>query len=358
LSTPSPLELRYTSLVSRGDLTPDPVQEEAIAELARLGRALCQWHGRARGLFARWRKSPPVPTGLYLWGGVGRGKTLLMDLFFNNLPPELETLPKRRVHFHEFMIEMHAAIDGWRRMSEDERRHHPGFRNRDGDDPIPPVARATAAQAKLLCFDEFQVTDITDAMILGRLFEGLFAEGITVVATSNRHPDDLYKDGLNRQLFVPFIDLFKSRLSIRHLQSARDYRLERLAGEAVYHTPDDNKAQAAMDRSWQKLTAGARERQDVLKVGSRTIPVKRCARGAARFAFSELCERPLGPKDYIALARRYGTIFLDHIPQLTPENRNAARRFVTLIDALYNHQVKLVCSAETAPTDLYQSGIE
>ena len=301
------------------------------------------------GLFAH---RPPPPRGVYLWGGVGRGKTLLMDLFFNNTPHPA----KRRAHFHEFMLDIHERIAAWRAAPDGARRRHKAWSRKAPDDPIPLVAHDVAAGARLLCFDEFQVTDIADAMILGRLFSALFEHGIIVVATSNRPPDDLYKDGINRQLFLPFIELFKERLDVFEIASARDYRLEKLEGAPVYHSPLGPEADAAMDKAWTRMICGARERRERLTVKGRPLTVRRAARDAARFHFDELCARPLGAADYLALARRYGAFFIDRIPQMGPESRNEAKRFVTLLDALYDARAKLVCSAAAEPEALYPAG--
>jgi len=296
------------------------------------------------------KKAPP--TGVYLWGAVGRGKSLLMDVFFNNTGFR----PKRRVHFLEFMAEAHERIARWRAADEKTKRRHPRASRVSLDDPMPPVAADIAAEAMLLCFDEFQVTDIADAMVLGRLFEALFAEGVVIVATSNRSPDDLYKDGLNRQLFLPFIALLKSRLDIVELDAARDYRLDRLGLAPVYHTPLGDAADEAMDDAWERMIAGAREHTETLHVLGRDIVAPRCARSLARFTFAELCEAPLGPADYLAIVRRYSALFIDRIPQMGPERRDQAKRFVTLIDALYDSRTKLVCSAAAAPDALCREG--
>lgn len=338
---------RYMTLVEQGALAPDPAQAAAAEQLQMLENALAARRGLSALL-----KRPAPPRGIYLWGPVGRGKSLLMDIFFNNSM----AAPKRRVHFHEFMAETHERIAAWRAADETERRRHPG-RNRDSaDDPMPPVAHDIASKARLLCFDEFQVTDIADAMVLKRLFEALFDKSVVVVATSNRAPDDLYRDGLNRQLFLPFIALLKSRLDIIELKSARDYRLEHLAGAAVYHAPLGPAADAAMDEAWLRLIAGGSERAETIEVQGRAVPVPRAARDAARFTFDQLCRSALGPRDYLAVATRYGAVFLDRIPRLTPAERNEAKRFVTLIDALYEAKTKLICSADAAPFDLYPTG--
>ena len=339
---------RYRALVSAGVLAPDAAQADAAARLQTLSEALerpAPWLSRVFG-------RPETPRGVYLWGGVGRGKSLLMDIFFNNTRVD----PKRRVHFHEFMAETHDRIAAWRAGTDSTRRRHPGVNRKAPDDPMPPVARDIAVDARLLCFDEFQVSDIADAMILGRLFDALFAEGVTVVATSNRPPDDLYRDGLNRQLFLPFIALLKSRLEVFELKAARDFRLERLGGAPVYYAPLSPDADAAMDAAWSRYICDARERSEEIAVRGRRVVVPRAARGAARFTFADLCEAPLGAADYIAFARRYDALFVDGVPRLGPEKRNEAKRFVTLIDALYEARTKFVCSADSEPDALYASG--
>ena len=339
---------RYNSLVKSGALSPDAAQAAGADALDHLHKNFLRYAKGKSGLFG----SKKPPKGLYLWGEVGRGKTLLMDIFFNNTNFDA----KKRVHFHEFMAETHDRITYWRTADEKEKRKHKSFNRKAPDDPIPLVAGDIAREALLLCFDEFQVTDIADAMILGRLFTALFSEGVVTVATSNRPPDDLYKDGLNRQLFVPFIELLKDRLEVHELAADHDYRLEKLESAPVYYQPLGPDADTAMDRAWQDLICGATERAEELTVKGRTLIAPRTARGAARFEFAELCERPLGASDYLALAGRYGALFLDHIPKMGPANRNEAKRFVTLIDALYDARTKLVCSADGEPIDLYTSG--
>jgi len=340
---------RYRALVDAGALSADAAQEEAAARLEALSETLTRRKRNGLSLFA---PKPAPAKGLYLWGGVGRGKSLLMDIFFNNT----DLLRKRRAHFHEFMAETHERIAAWRAADEKTKRRHKKASKVSLDDPMPLVAADIAGEAALLCFDEFQVTDIADAMLLGRLFEALFAEGVVVVATSNRHPDDLYKDGLNRQLFLPFIAMLKARLEVVHLDAARDYRLDRLGAAPVYHSPLGEAADAAIDRAWTLMIAGAREHPETLSVKGRELVARRTARGLARFTFSELCEAPLGASDYLALARRYSAVFIDRIPQMGPEKRNEARRFQTLIDALYERRAKLVCSAASPPDRLYAEG--
>ncbi len=296
---------------------------------------------------------PDAPRGLYLWGGVGAGKSLLMDLFFETAPVE----EKRRVHFHAFMQEAHGLIGRWRGLSDSERRKDPSRARRAPlDDPIPHAAKALFSRARLLCFDEFQVSDVTDAMIMSRLFEALWERGAVVVATSNRVPDDLYLNGLNRQLFLPFIETLKGHCRVMEVKAARDYRLERLERQPVYHAPLGEEAEAAMDRAWADLTAGAEPQETTLRVGSRAIPIPCAARGAARAGFSDWCRTALGAADYLEIARTYQAVLLEGVPVMTPQDRNEAKRFVTLIDALYEHRCKLVMSAEAAPDALYAAG--
>ena len=339
---------RYKALVAEGALAEDPAQGDAVDRLQRLHDRVVKYRRKKGGLFGR--KTPP--RGLYLWGDVGRGKTLVMDLFFNNT----DIAAKRRVHFHEFMAETHDRIASWRAADEKTRRRHKAHNRRAPDDPMPPVARDIAEDTTLLCFDEFQVTDIADAMVLGRLFDALFAEGVVVVATSNRPPEDLYKDGLNRQLFLPFIEMLKSRLDIFELKAREDYRLAKLEEAPVYYQPLGAEADTAMDAAWSRLICGAREQSEEIPVKGRILTAPRTARGAARFEFAELCERPLGARDYLALTRHFGTLFLDHIPIMGPDARNEAKRFVTLIDAIYDARTKLVCSADGEPDQLYAVG--
>jgi len=338
---------RYDERVASGALTDDPAQADAASRLDELALILAR--PPKRSFFS---KAPEAPRGLYLWGGVGRGKSMLMDLFF----AEAKTSPKRRVHFHEFMAEVHERLDVWRKMSEADRKRSPWRVSGAGDDPIAPVARQIASEARLLCFDEFQVTQIADAMILARLFEAVFAHGVTVVATSNRKPDDLYKDGINRALFLPFIERLKERCEVFELISARDYRLDRLVEAPVWYAPLGQGSRAALDMAWTRLTLGAEPQHCVLTVKGRKLEVAREAAGVARFTFGELCARPLGSIDYLTIAATFHTLILEGIPLLTPDRRNEAARFVSLIDALYEARVKLVASAAAEPDRLYTDG--
>jgi len=321
--------------VAEGRLQADPGQAEIAERLEALCDQLDDWNEGKAGFFG---KPKPSPKGLYLYGGVGTGKSLMMDLFFEAAP----VTKKRRVHFHQFLQEIQARITVERTKKD--------------ADPLPRVTKALAKQTRLLCFDELQVTDVGDAMILGRLFEGLFAEGVVMVATSNRHPDELYKNGLNRQLFLPFIELIKQTLDVTKLDSGRDYRLEQLEAAPVYYHPLGVEADAAMDAAFKRLTRGAKIQTCVLTVQGRDLIVPREAAGVARFSFAELCDRPLGPADYLMLAETFHTLMIDHAPLLTPNRRDQAKRFVTLIDALYEVKTKLIMSAAAEPDQLYPDG--
>ncbi len=325
----------YRAAVLRGELKADPAQDEAVRQLHSLREKLAEKRG-----FSLFRRTAEVPRGLYIWGDVGRGKTLLMDMFFEAAPEA----KKRRAHFNSFMVDVHARIHAQRQKA-------------GSDDPIPPVASSIAEEARLLCFDEFQVTDVADAMILGRLFDRLFAEGVVVIATSNTPPDRLYEGGLNRQLFAPFIEEIKQRLDVVELNGPTDYRLQRISGLDVYLTPLSPAADAAMDAAWQRLTDSRAGKSVSLTVLGRTLVVPQAARGVARFTFDELCDRPLAAADYLALAQEFHTLLIDHIPVMTDNMHNVARRFTLLIDTLYDEGVKLICSAAAAPNDLYPAGI-
>ncbi len=324
----------YNKRLARGELTADPNQAHAAERLDALAEALKRW--RPGG----WFRKNATPKGLYIWGPVGRGKSMLMDLFFEAAPVQ----QKRRVHFHEFMLSQHAFLREARAKGAGQ------------DQLIAQAAEKIAASTRLLCFDEVQVTDIADAMILGRLFERLFAADVVIVATSNRPPDELYKNGLNRQLFLPFIALIKDKLEMIELAGPRDYRLERLMAAPVYYAPLGPAADEAMQNAWERITSGAHPHPITLDVGGRALKAERAAGGVARFTFEELCARPLGPADYIEIAEVFHTVLLDHIPKLTPSMREEAARFRTLIDALYEAKVKLIASADAQPETLYPAG--
>ena len=320
----------YAEALAAGALVPDAAQGAAARRLEALARAL---RPRRFSLFG----GQAPPKGLYLWGDVGRGKTMLMDMFFEDVSEP----KKQRIHFNAFMADIHARIHA--------------MRLKDVADPIQPVARAIANGMRLLCFDEFQVTDVADAMILGRLFEQFFASGMVIVATSNTPPDRLYEGGLNRQLFLPFIAEIKARMAVVALNGPIDHRLQGLKEVAVYLTPLSGSADAAMDAAWMKLAGGPGKPTSVTVLG-RIVPVPRAGRGAARFSFADLCDRPLGAADYLAIARHFHTIFIDHVPVMDEASRNQARRFTLLIDTLYDEGVKLVCSAASPPDGLYPAG--
>ncbi|MFD0982401.1 cell division protein ZapE [Tropicimonas aquimaris] len=331
----------YNERAADGLLNPDPAQAAALPELERVRHELAHRpaapaRSGLRGLFSKPAAPEPV-RGLYLWGGVGRGKSMLMDMFFEAVRSER----KRRVHFHAFMQEVHAGL------------HE--ARKRGVQDAILPVADEVIAHVDLLCFDEMQITDITDAMIVGRLFERLFAAGVVVVTTSNRVPDDLYKDGLNRQLFLPFIEMIKERMVVRELASDKDYRQDRLAGSPVYFTPNDHAARSAIQQIWDDLSGGDAPPL-VLTVKARPVEIPAFRNGVARAGFFDLCGHPLGPADYLAIAEVAKVLVLTDIPCLGRSNFNEARRFVTLIDALYEAKVRLICSAAAQPELLYLEG--
>jgi len=336
----------FQARLAAGVLLPDPAQAEAVERLDALAKALSGARGWL-GLGGRDRAR-----GLYIWGGVGRGKSMLMDLFFE----AAAIREKRRVHFHDFMLDVHAFIFEWRKLSSAEKRKHPAFVREAGDDPIAPAAKHIADQASLLCFDEFHVSQIADAMILGRLFEQLFDRSVVVVATSNRKPSDLYPNGINRQLFVPFIKRLEQELDVVELKAARDFRLDRLTAAPVYYSPLGAAADAKMDEAFARLTAGARASAATLDVQGRQLHVPQQAVGVARFSFEELCTRPLGAADYLSIARHYHTVLIDRVPKMAQDQRTWAARFVTLIDALYDARTKLVMSAEAQPDDLYLAG--
>ena len=349
----SPIE-RYRALLNAGQLKPDIAQARAAQALESLYRALKTYRPKARGIFgfAFGNNEPDPPKGLYIHGDVGRGKSALMDMFFESAP----TLSRRRVHFNQFMTETHQRIHEWRNLSQRERSRRREFVREADDDPIAPVAKRILSEAALLCLDEFQVNDVADAMILGRLFEKLLTSGVIIVLTSNTAPDDLYAGGLNRQLFLPFIALIKDRLEMVELNGPRDYRLESMAGVTVYNTPLGPAAHAAMDAAWRRLTNNATSAPVTLEVLERKLLVPQAAGGVARFSFDALCGDALGAADYLALAQNFHTLLIDGIPRLGPEQSNEARRFTLLIDTLYDEKVKLVCSAALPPQEVYTDG--
>ena len=319
----------YAARVADGALTADPAQEAALDPLEAVRDALTAAPPK-RGFFGR-KPEPQDPMGCYLWGGVGRGKSMLMDLFHEAAP-----VPSRRVHFHAFMQEVHEGMHAARKTGV--------------DDALAPVADAIIAEVRVLCFDEMQITDITDAMIVGRLFEKLFAAGVRVVTTSNRVPGDLYKDGLNRALFLPFIELIETRMIVHELVAARDYRQDRLGDRQVYFVGG-----GALDDVWERLTDGPAEGL-TLRVKGRDVRLDDFASGVARASFAELCGRALGAGDYLALAEAVRVLILTDVPRLSRAQNNEAKRFVTLIDALYEARVRLVMSAAAEPEELYAEG--
>ena len=353
LSGQSPLSL-YRAKLAAGELRPDPAQALAAEKLETLSRALRDYEpksgpgfwrvhlGFARNFGLSSAGAPPM--GLYLVGNVGTGKSMLMDLFFATAP----VAKKRRVHFHAFMLEVHARLHEWRI------RH---AKTAHDADPIPPLADKVAAEAWLLCFDEFQVTNIADAVILGRLFGSLFERGVVVVATSNTTPDDLYKGGLQRELFLPAIEILKKKMDVLHIDSGTDYRLDKVDGVQVYHTPLSDAATTALEDAFARLAdEGETPAATEIHILGRTLKISCAAGRAAMMSFSELCEQPLGPADYVALASHFHTLVIDGIPKLVPDQRDVTRRFVTLIDELYEHRVKLICAAAAAPDELCTAG--
>jgi cell division protein ZapE len=336
----------YRARLAERQLKPDPVQALAAEKLESLHRALKGYDPGSNG--GGWRvrlglarRPDPAPNGLYIFGGVGRGKSMLMDLFFSTAPVE----KKRRVHFNAFMLEIHDRL-------YKEQQDGP----RSAEHPMAALAAQIASEAWLLCFDEFQVTNIADAMILGRLLEALFAKGVVIVTTSNTAPDDLYLNGLQRERFLPTIDLIKQRLDLFELEGGVDYRRERIKSTPVYYTPLGKASSDALESMFMYLTDGESGAPRRITVQGRTLHIPRAARGVAMSDFAALCEQPLGPADYVALATHFHALVLDGVRAMTPEQRNEARRFITLIDELYEHRVKLVCAAEVSPEKLYPEG--
>jgi cell division protein ZapE len=335
----SPLA-RYNARVEAGEASHDSAQEAVAARLDTLANELKDWRPANGGwklsnLFAA--KRPP-PRGLYIHGKVGRGKTMLMDLFFD----AVGFAPKRRIHFHEFMAETHDRIGE--------------ARKKVAGDPLPHVAAAIADEAQLLCFDELHVTDIADAMILGRLFQGLFERQVVMVATSNTAPRGLYLNGLNRQLFLPSIDLIEQHMDVVELGAAKDFRLEKLAGQPLYFTPANSDPRRALRAAFTRLTGVWKGKPMTLDVKGRTLVVPEAARGVAYFTFDDLCNKPLGPLDYLHISHAFHTIIIEGIPKLPPQKRNEARRFINIVDTLYDNRIGLIVSAEAEPDELYPAG--
>ena len=329
---------RYAQLVASGKLSGDPAQACVVEQLAALSSSLDAWAASRRKSLLPFRKPAPPPKGMYIHGPVGRGKSMLMDLFYETA----RIGPRRRVHFHDFMAEVHKAVKRWR--------------DSQPADPIPKVAEEISRSANLLCFDEFQVTDIADAMILYRLFAELFERNVIIVATSNRIPADLYESGINRQLFLPAIALIERQMAIVHLGGPIDYRLARLERSAVWFNPLSDDAARALANLWLDLTGVHEGTPESIEVMGRRLEIPEQARGVARFTFNGLCRTAMGPQDYLAIADRYHALVVSGIPQMKPEHRNEARRFVTLVDALYDRSVKLLATAEAPPAELYPEG--
>jgi cell division protein ZapE len=344
---------RYDHLVETKAIARDPAQEVIVTALDRLideisQKRLAKKSSALGWLFGKRRERSAPVKGLYIHGDVGRGKTMLMDMFFELVPVRR----KRRMHFNDFMADVQDRIQ----------KHRLARKNGEtkDDDPIPPVAAALAEEAWVLCFDEFTVTDIADAMILSRLFSALFANGVVLVATSNVAPDDLYRDGLNRGLFLPFVDVLKRHVDVLDLDADKDYRLEKLNRLPVYMSPLGPEADRQMDEAWQAVTAGQAVAPATISLKGRHIAVPLATEDTARFTFADLCEQPHGARDFLAIAARYSTVFVDHVPVLAEGKRNEAKRFILLIDTLYDHQIRLVVSAAAPPQALYtgKRGVE
>ncbi|MBM84931.1 MAG: cell division protein ZapE [Rhodospirillaceae bacterium] len=338
--------VHYRELIESGTMTPDPAQSAVVEELQIMHEVLAGYHPgpsvvgwRARlGLQKKSHKD--TPRGLYIHGTVGRGKSMLMDLFFEDVSVER----KRRVHFHEFMQEAHELIHQWRKANQENK----------SAEPIGPTAAKLANRNWLLCFDEFEVRDIADAMIVSRLFHAMFDLGVVVVATSNRHPDDLYKDGLQRDRFLPFIEILKDRMRVLHLTDGKDYRLDRLKGMAVYHVPADARAEEELAMTFVDLTDGGAGKPVAIEFRGRRIQVPKAYGRVAWFGFADLCETPLGPGDFLVIARHFHSILVSGVPLMSDVRRDAARRFMNLIDTLYDNHIHLILSADAHPDILYE----
>jgi cell division protein ZapE len=342
---PNILLERYSERVKRGEFERDPAQELVLGQLQALSTQLAFYRPTRKSAALGWlvgaRQQAAPLYGIYIWGSVGRGKTALMDMFFE----ETELSHKRRTHFHAFMADVHARIFAVRQQIKEGRVK--------GDDPIAPVAEALARETWLLCLDEFTVTDIADAMILARLFKALLQAGVIVVATSNVAPEDLYKDGLNRALFLPFIEILNAHMDVMLLDSRTDFRLEKLKGEPVYHVPANDKAHAALTRAFAALTGVEKAPGKNLEFLGRSLRVPQARNRVARFHFTDLCVAALGARDFLAIAENFHTIIIDDIPVLDNAQVNEAKRFILLIDALYDQRVKLIVSAAAEPQELY-----
>jgi cell division protein ZapE len=336
----------YAARVASGEFSEDPAQVELAERLDTLlqqvsTKRLANKSSALGWMFGRKQSSSVPLRGLYVHGSVGRGKTMLMDMFFELVPAKR----KRRAHFLDFMADAHSRIHAHRqKLKNGETKEN---------DPVPPVAAELFEEAWVLCFDEFSVTDIADAMLLSRLFEQLFKRGCVLVATSNVEPDQLYKDGLNRSLFLPFITLLKDNVDILNLDARTDYRMETTTRMPVYHLLAEGEADDALDMAWQRVTAGKLTAADTVRVQGRDVAVPDAGAGAARFSFADLCEKPLGASDYAAISARYNTVFVDRVPVMAEANRNAAKRFITLIDTLYDRKNRLFISAAAGPDGLY-----
>ena len=345
---PSSVSAHYAALVAAGEIERDAAQAALVARLDRLNERLAA-HRLARKssslgwLFGRGDAQRDPIKGLYIHGDVGRGKTMLMDLFFEACPVQR----KRRAHFHEFMADVHERVHAYRQKLKSGETTN--------GDPIARTAADIAEESWVLCFDEFHVTDIADAMILGRLFTALFERGVVVIATSNVAPEDLYKDGLNRALFLPFLALLQQRMDVVRLAARTDFRLEKFTSVKVWHVPADAAADRALDAAWRRLALGQGGGPVDLRVKGHIVHIPRAAMSVARFSFADLCERPLGAIDYLRLAHEYHALVLDRVPVMTYAQRNEAKRFIALIDTLYDNAVKLVASAAAEPGELYRA---
>ncbi len=341
----TPLEA-YQKKLAAGELAPDVYQQAAVKRLDALYHLLTdyQLHTRfdLKKVLSLISNKQHTPRGLYIFGDVGRGKSMLMQLFYD----ALQTPRKRRVHFHEFMLEVHQTLHKLRQSKGEKQQ-----------DPLKIIARMIAKKTHVLCFDEFHVTNITDAMILKNLFTALFAEGVVMVATSNWRPEDLYKDGLQRESFVPFITLLKEQVEVFELGSAKDYRLQQQGSdEETYFYPDDERAAIALQAAFKRLTGGKVARKAQLDIKGRILELPKAVGVIAWIPFKNVCDQPLGAGDYLALIEKYKTLFLTGIPQFTNDNQNAAKRFMTLVDVLYDNRIPLYCTAAASPEQLYRMG--